>query len=123
MHNSYTFIDGYLGWIKPEFATIDAVHKKREKGASSYNLYKLLKHAFLVMIAYTPLKKWLLIIALIINLASFGIFITNLGITMPALYKTGFIIGLVLLFVVMVTEIIHYGRIKMIAAPYSVKEI
>ncbi len=123
LHNSYTFIDGYLGWLKPRFGIISAIHRERKAGTSSYSFYKLLKHAVLVTIAYSPLKKWLLILALVVNVLSFFVNKITIGGSVHELYKAGYILGMILLVFALLTEIIHYSRIKLLGVPYAVKEI
>jgi len=124
LHNSYTFIDGYLGWIKPKFGTIKAIHNKRTAGKSSYSVYRLLKHALFVTIAYSPLKKWLLYTALGVNLISFLFYKLLVNYAVPAsIYMVGFIVGIILLFLALAAEIMHYGRMKLVSTPVALKEI
>jgi len=124
LHNSYTFIDGYLGWLKLKIGTITAIHRKREKGESSYSVFRLFKHALYVTIAYSPLKKWLLCTALGLNLLSFLLYKQSINNTIPAsLYIYGFILGIILLLLALAAEIIHYGRLKLINTPVAVNDI
>ena len=121
LHNSYSFIDGYLGLLKPRFGTIDAIHHKRASGSSSYSIYRLLRHAVFVTIAYSPLKKWLLYTAIGLNLVSFTIY--KLSLQNPitdSIYQAGFITGIILLFIALLAEILHYGRMRLISAPNSI---
>lgn len=116
LKSSYTFIDGYLSWTTDKFGTVNAKHFRRTNGSSSYSLYKLIKHAAMIEIAYSPLKKRILFTALGLNLFSMLLIIA--GYKLPAnniYFTTGIIIslpGLFLLLTGLIAEGIHYRGLK-----------
>jgi polyisoprenyl-phosphate glycosyltransferase len=116
LKNSYTFIDGYLGMVTDNFGFINAEHYKRADGTSSYSYNKLFRHAIMIAIAYSPLKKWILFSALFLNLISIiGYIISGLIIDSSSLELvsiTSGISGIIFLFCGLVAEAIHYHGIK-----------
>lgn len=123
LRNSYTFIDGYLGWVAKKFSTIDARHYKRADGESSYTLFKLIRHATYIEIAYSPLKKWILLIALLLNFISVIMVLAgrNMKISAAA-YEWGIILGIVgfsFLTVALIAEVIHHRRLKINSLPVT----
>ena len=116
LKRSYTFIDGYLGWVTRKFGTIKAKHFRRTNGNSSYSLYKLIKHAALIEIVYSPLKKRILFTALGLNFFSLILIIAGKKIA----YSNGCIIaglitgfaGLSLLLIGLLAEGIHYRKLR-----------
>jgi len=116
LKGSYTFIDGYLSWVTKKFGTIKAEHFRRSNGNSSYSLYKLIKHAILIEIAYSPLKKRILFTALGLNLFSIVLIIAGEKIADNNwCFITGLITGLAglsLLFIGLIAEGIHYRGLR-----------
>lgn len=60
MHNSYTFIDGYLSWITSNIDSYIVGHYSRYAGKSSYTLKKLLEHSINIFITFSKLPIRLL---------------------------------------------------------------
>jgi polyisoprenyl-phosphate glycosyltransferase len=116
LKNSYTFLDGYLGMVTDKFGFIDAEHFRRADGVSSYSYYKLFRHAIMIAIAYSPLKKWILTTALIFNSISiliyfgFGFIKDSSSIEFIGIV-TG-ITGIILLLCGLLAEAIHYRGLK-----------
>ena len=116
LKSSYTFIDGYLGWVTKKFGTIKAKHFRRTNGDSSYSLYKLIKHAALIEIAYSPLKKRILFTALGLNFFSLILIIAGKKISdSNGYFIAGLITGLAgisLLLIGLLAEGIHYRKLR-----------
>ena len=116
LKSSYPCIDGYLCWVTKKFGTIKAEHFRRTNGNSSYSLYKLIRHAALIEIAYSPLKKWILLTALGLNLLSIILIIAgekigdSIGCFLAVLI-TGFA-GLSLLIIGFIAEWVHYKGLR-----------
>ena len=53
MHNSYTFLDGYLTWITSSFSSVIVSHRERYAGESSYNFTKLINHLFNIIFTFS----------------------------------------------------------------------
>jgi polyisoprenyl-phosphate glycosyltransferase len=116
LRNSYTFLDGYLGMVTDNIGYINAEHFRRADGVSSYTYYKLFRHAVMIAIAYSPLKRWILTLALLFN--SFSIFLfLGPGITGHSnsvkfmFFLTG-ITGIILLFCGLLAEAIHFKGMR-----------
>lgn len=60
MHNSYTFLDGYLTWITTQVSSIAVSHATRAAGKSSYNLKKLVEHSINIFVTFSNLPIRLL---------------------------------------------------------------
>jgi glycosyltransferase involved in cell wall biosynthesis len=73
LKNSYPFIDGYIGWTTDKISDVTVNHLKRVNGSSSYSYYKLLKHATLIIVAYTKAKNCLLVVSSALILVAFVI--------------------------------------------------
>jgi len=116
LKSSYTFIDGYLGMVTDDFGFISADHFKRADGISSYSYYKLFRHAIMIAVAYSPLKRWILTSALIFNSLSIIVFLISGFTQNSAQVKivwifTG-IMGIILLLTGLIAEAIHYKGMK-----------
>jgi len=72
MHNSYTFLDGYLSWVTGNFSSCIVSHHKRLAGKSSYTFQKLLYHSVNIFFTFSslPLK--------FVNWMSFSFFLFTL---------------------------------------------
>ena len=60
MHNSYTFLDGYLSWITSNVGVCIVSHNERLSGSSSYNTKKLINHSINVFVTFSDLPIRLL---------------------------------------------------------------
>jgi undecaprenyl-phosphate 4-deoxy-4-formamido-L-arabinose transferase len=58
MHNSYTFLDGYISWITTHCSSCIVRHNIRQGGESSYSFKKLVNHTINIFITFSnyPLK-------------------------------------------------------------------
>lgn len=116
LRNPYTFIDGYLGMVTGRFGEVGCEHRKRADGRSSYTFLKLFRHALFIAIAYSPLKRWLLLTSLILNFAAAALFMTTRltgndpNLMTPA--SVAVIAGLGTLVLALAAEIIHYRGLK-----------
>jgi polyisoprenyl-phosphate glycosyltransferase len=116
LKNSYTFIDGYLGLVTENIGEIDAEHFRRADGVSSYSYFKLFKHAMMIAIAYSPLKKWILSSALFFNALSVLLFFIYDFMSDTSTFRvlgilTG-IPGIILLLSGLTAEAIHFKGLK-----------
>lgn len=71
MHNSYTFLDGYLSWITTNVSSTKVVHQESQAGGSSYNFRKLFRHFINIFVTFSSLPIRLL------TLISFTFFILS----------------------------------------------
>jgi polyisoprenyl-phosphate glycosyltransferase len=55
MHNSYTFLDGYISWITTNISSCQITHNKRQSGDSSYTLRKLISHSVNIFATFSDL--------------------------------------------------------------------
>jgi len=53
MHNSYTFLDGYLSWLTTDVCSAKVVHFESQSGASSYDFRKLLRHFINIFVTFS----------------------------------------------------------------------
>jgi polyisoprenyl-phosphate glycosyltransferase len=53
----YVFIDGYLGKVTDSFGAIDAIHMDRGGGRSAYTVFRLVRHACLILWYYSDFRK------------------------------------------------------------------
>lgn len=60
MHNSYTFLDGYLSWITTNVSSTKVVHQESQAGGSSYNFRKLIRHFINIFVTFSSLPIRLL---------------------------------------------------------------
>lgn len=60
MHNSYTFLDGYLSWITTNVSSTKVVHQESQAGGSSYNFRKLFRHFINIFVTFSSLPIRLL---------------------------------------------------------------
>jgi polyisoprenyl-phosphate glycosyltransferase len=61
---SYTFIDDFLSRITQNITFEDITHNKRIEGKSSYTFMKLLKHGISILLTYSKLIPFLLILSI-----------------------------------------------------------
>ncbi|MGB8490330.1 MAG: glycosyltransferase [Bacteroidales bacterium] len=57
--DQYVFIDDLLCRITRSLAFVDITHHPRITGRSSYTIFRLLKHAILIVFLYSPIAYWL----------------------------------------------------------------
>ena len=126
LKNSYTFIDGYIGMVTENIGDIDAEHFRRADGVSSYSYFKLFRHAIMIAIAYSPLKKWILTSALIFNSLSVILFFVYGFITdYSSIRLLGILIGIpgiILLLCGLFAEAVHYRGMKTNLMPAEIFE-
>lgn len=53
MHNSYTFLDGYLTWITSHVSSTKVSHNERYAGESSYGIRKLIEHSLNIIFTFS----------------------------------------------------------------------
>lgn len=127
LRNPYTFIDGYLGMVTTGFGHVDCEHYRRADGRSSYTFRKLFSHAIKIAIAYSPLKRWLIIASLVLNSAAAFLFFTfknetgGGGIRIAALILAS--AGIATLLLSLMAEIVHYRGLKNNTFPKAVEVI
>lgn len=124
LKNSYSFIDGYIGWATNKISYVPVEHYKRADGVSSYSYYRLVKHALLIAIAYSRIKTWILLLALVFNLIAIGfiVFDHDISGTVTSRIATGFLsIGICLLVLGLSAEIIHFGNLRRNTRPIVLK--
>jgi undecaprenyl-phosphate 4-deoxy-4-formamido-L-arabinose transferase len=63
LKSSYTFIDASLKTITSDFGFLDIDHRENTTRKSTYNLFRLVSHAIQIILAYSRIIKWLLIIS------------------------------------------------------------
>lgn len=118
MHNSYTFLDGYLSWVTTHVTSAEVDHQERIGGESSYTLSKLINHTINIFTTFSNLPiRFLTWMSLVIFFLSFvySLFILYqklvLGNLMigyaSSIIVTGFGVGLILLGLGIVGEYIH----------------
>jgi glycosyltransferase involved in cell wall biosynthesis len=124
LKNSYTFIDGYIGWTTNKISNVPVKHFIRSDGKSSYSYLKLLKHAIFIIIAYSKTKTWVLLISLLLNLTAFILFIINRKGDFISIDKAAVIliaVGITLLFLSLLAEIIHRSTFSNNTMPVELK--
>jgi polyisoprenyl-phosphate glycosyltransferase len=116
LRNSYTFLDGYLGMVTDNIGYINAEHFRRADGVSSYTYYKLFRHAVMIAIAYSPLKRWILTLALLFNAFSiflfFGPGFTGDSSSVKFMFFLTGSTGILLLFCGLFAEAIHFKGMR-----------
>ncbi|HEX8429486.1 glycosyltransferase family 2 protein [Hymenobacter sp.] len=60
MHNSYTFLDGYLTWVTNSVASVAVTHQPRSVGRSSYTVGRLVRHSVNIFITFSDVPVRLL---------------------------------------------------------------
>lgn len=115
MNDSYTFIDGYLARLTSSFGFVNADHFTRASGESSYSYFRLFRHASLIIIAQSYLRRRLLLAACILLLASIALMvqirIAGGGTVFVICLITG-LAGLLLLFKWSILQFIHISGVK-----------
>ncbi len=71
LKNSYTFIDACLISVTSNFGFLNIDHKENTTRKSTYNLLRLLSHAIQIILAYTRIVKWILIISFALLISSY----------------------------------------------------
>jgi polyisoprenyl-phosphate glycosyltransferase len=125
LKNSYTFIDGYIGWTTNKISCVSIKHYKRADGTSSYSYFKLMRHALLISIAYSKLKTILLFLALLLNLVAFCFYAYNKlveSIISTDILIVFFMVGITLLVFGLTAEWIHFNYLKRNRGPILVRQ-
>jgi undecaprenyl-phosphate 4-deoxy-4-formamido-L-arabinose transferase len=135
MHNSYTFIDGYISWITTNCSSCDVTHSERKGGKSAYNLKKLINHSINIFVTFSDLPLRLLtyfslLIFTITSIFSFYIVVRKLvfddfEMGYPSLIVSiGFAVSVIMLSLGVVGEYIYRINLKTTKKPnYIVKKI
>lgn len=67
------FLDELIGWYSKKTTFVEVQHDKRRDGDSGYNIFKLFKMAFHLLISYTVLPlKFITYLGIMSSLVSFG---------------------------------------------------
>jgi hypothetical protein len=67
------FLDELIGWYSKKTTFVQVQHDKRRVGTSGYNLFKLIKMAFHLLVSYTVLPlKFITYLGIMSSLVSFG---------------------------------------------------
>lgn len=67
------FLDELIGWYSKKTTFVEVQHDKRKVGDSGYNIFKLFKMAFHLLISYTVLPlKFITYLGIMSSLVSFG---------------------------------------------------
>lgn len=67
------FLDELIGWYSKKTTFVQVQHNKRKDGDSGYNIFKLFKMAFHLLISYTVLPlKFITYLGILSSLVSFG---------------------------------------------------
>ena len=114
--NSYSFIDGLIGSATENISSFPVKHYRRTGGASSYNYFKLFKHAILIAIAYSKIKTWLLLASFLFILSAAVMYLINNEVnnnSITSLISGFLIIGITLLSIALITVIIHYRNLNL----------
>jgi undecaprenyl-phosphate 4-deoxy-4-formamido-L-arabinose transferase len=124
LKNSYSFIDGYIGWTTENINCISVKHFKRADGISSYSYFKLIKHAVFIAIAYSKIKTSLLFTSLAFNLLAIGLYIMDQR--KNDLINNKFIVllfsaGVIILLIGLLAEILHYGNLRLNNRPVEIE--
>jgi polyisoprenyl-phosphate glycosyltransferase len=75
----YTFIDDFLSRTTHNIAYVDITHSRRFSGSSSYTVSKLARHGIYILLAYSQIIAWLLVLAGILMIT--GTFLSVLSVT------------------------------------------
>jgi polyisoprenyl-phosphate glycosyltransferase len=59
----YTFIDDFLSRVTQNIVYVEITHFKRFAGRSSYTISKLIKNGIYLLLAYSKIISWLLVVA------------------------------------------------------------
>jgi undecaprenyl-phosphate 4-deoxy-4-formamido-L-arabinose transferase len=124
LKNSYTFVDGYIGWTTNKISNVPVKHFKRADGESSYSYFKLLKHAIFIIVSYSKVKTWLLFTSLVLNLAAIGFYKFNQEGNSTFIGKTTVVLfsaGITLLFLALIAEILHHSSLCRNTKPVELK--
>lgn len=111
MKNSYSFIDGSIGQCTENISTVPVEHYKRSVGQSSYSLFKLLKHALFIIIAYSKIIIWLFLISVSVIFTVALFYMINLRVNNPLMdrfVRLFFFIGITVFLVGLMTGILFY---------------
>jgi glycosyltransferase involved in cell wall biosynthesis len=92
LKSSYTFIDASLITVTSGFQFLDIDHRENTTRKSTYNLCKLLSHAIQIILAYTKLIRWIIIIS--VTLMIIGFLLKQFDLTRPGMQIGMIITGL-----------------------------
>ena len=117
LKSSYTFIDARLITATSGFQFLDIDHRENTTRKSTYNLCRLLSHAIQIILAYTKLIKWVLVIsaALMIN----GFLLKQFDLTRPGMQIGMIITGLFFLLIGISGELFYRWKIRTNSLPVS----
>ena len=88
------FIDAIIAQLTTSMKSIVIEHKPRNGGNSSYSNFRLLKHVFNILNCFSSLREYNLIIALIMVVASFSMYIVSQSCFMVFGIIAAFLLGL-----------------------------
>lgn len=135
MHNSYTFLDGYISWITTDIGVTKVNHNERVAGTSSYTVKKLIEHSINIFVTFSILPIRILSFSAIGTLTLtilYSIYIifrkflyNDLLSGFPTLIIVlGFGISLILLGLGTLGEYLHRINLKTTKKPnYSIKKL
>lgn len=95
----YVFIDDYLSRVTQNISLVKITHFKRPEGKSSYTFLKVFKHGVYIILAYSSLVKWTLVLAFFLLIAGtfmFGKGIINNSISTYSVVDDKTVIGILL---------------------------
>jgi polyisoprenyl-phosphate glycosyltransferase len=112
----YTFIDDFLSRVTQNIVFIEITHFKRFAGRSSYTISKLIKNGIFILLAYSKLALWLLVIALLILITGAFLFIIRIlstgvintdfvnNVTLVSLFGTGLSLFVICLLAILINH-------------------
>jgi polyisoprenyl-phosphate glycosyltransferase len=70
----YVFIDDYLSRVTRKIGFVNLSYRERLQGQSSYTKFLILKHSILLILTYTGVSTWMLILGCIVCITSMLVF-------------------------------------------------
>jgi polyisoprenyl-phosphate glycosyltransferase len=70
----YVFIDDYLSRITRQIGFVNLSYRERLSGQSSYTKYLIMKHSMLLILTYTGVSMWMLILGVLLCIGSILVF-------------------------------------------------
>lgn len=110
LRNSYTFIDASLINVTSAFGFLNIEHQENTDRKSTYNVLKLLSHAFRLVLAYSKITRWILIISIAWLLFG-GISIVS-ELTSKGIQVWLITLGILLFFTGLYGEFIHRREVR-----------
>jgi len=121
----YTFIDDFLSRITQNIVLVDITHFKRFAGSSSYTFSKLVKNGIFILLAYSRVISWLLVVAGLIMII--GAFLSIISVASPGSINTDFVnrisiigifgTGLLLIIICLLGTLINHRNMKLNTRP------